>query len=122
MLRTRGHSSIGMVTQSTHLHPSNVSVTVSPCPSNGTGDRHTLHVVDLVRPVPTPDSHDLLLRVFGKGCHSGIWRNGEDNVYLVGGYASAGLPLFEACVRSAFEAAKAIGARLPFPVIRQTPF
>jgi hypothetical protein len=103
-----------MVTHSTHLHPSNVAVTGFPCPSDETEDDNTLHVVDLVRPVPTPDSHDLLLRVFGKGYHSGIWRNGEDNVYLVGGYASAGLPLLEACVRSAFEAAEAIGARLPF--------
>jgi predicted NAD/FAD-binding protein len=122
MLRTHSHSSIGMVTQSTHLHPSSVAVTVSPCPGNEAEDNHTLHVVDLVRPVPTPDSHDLLLRVFGKGCHSSIWRNGKDNVYLVGGYASAGLPLLEACVRSAFEAAEAIGARLPFPIIRRSPF
>ena len=37
----------------------------------------TIHVVDLIRPVPTPDSHDLLLRVFGKRCHSGTWRNGR---------------------------------------------
>lgn len=122
MLRTRDYCGIGMVTQSTHLHPSNVAVTVSPCPSNEIEGNDTLHVVDLVRPVPTPDSHGLLLHVFGKGCHSGVWRNGEDNVYLVGGYASAGLPLLEACVRSAFEAAEAIGARLPFTIIRQTPF
>jgi hypothetical protein len=49
MRRTRDHPSIGMVTQSTHLHPSNVAVTVSAWPSNDTEDNNTLHVVDLVR-------------------------------------------------------------------------
>lgn len=92
-------------------------MTVSLCSSNETRDNHALYVVDLVRPVLILDSYDLLLRVFGNGYHSGVWRNGEDNVYLVGGYVLAGLPLFEACVRSVFEAVEAIGVRLPFLII-----
>jgi hypothetical protein len=115
------------LTQSIHLHPCGVSVIVSPDMNDAIETQEgnqPLHTVTLWRPVPSPKSHHMLLSVFAKGyssSHEG-WRNGDGNVYLAGGYASAGLPLLEACVRSGLEAAKAIGAKLPFDMIRQTPF
>ncbi|KAL4902110.1 hypothetical protein BDW74DRAFT_181273 [Aspergillus multicolor] len=46
------------------------------------------------------------------------WKNGDDGVWLVGDYASAGIPLLETCVCSGLEAAEGIGATLPFNIIR----
>ncbi|KAH8693548.1 hypothetical protein BGW36DRAFT_453874 [Talaromyces proteolyticus] len=115
------------ITHSVHLHPSGVSVTVSAEMNNDVEDQGgalPLHIVTLARPLPTPDSHRILLSVFGEGAKLSTngWKNGDGNVYLAGGYASAGLPLLEACARSGLEAAEAIGANLPFALIRKTPF
>jgi hypothetical protein len=126
-LKTYSNSSSGPITHSVHRHRSGVEVVVSPCqdddlaqePSHGESQAFYLR-----RPLPTPQSHDLLLSVLGKvPTHERrTWTNGQDGVYLAGGYASAGLPLLEACVRSALEAAVAIGAKLPFTIVRNTPF
>ncbi|KAJ5162496.1 hypothetical protein N7492_007888 [Penicillium capsulatum] len=130
MLDTR-EGPAGAITRSTHLHPSGVAVTVAAYSSGEYPEHSTdaLHTVELIRPLPTPQSHDLLLNVFGhrSGMNKDVmntwsWRNGAGHVYLAGGYASAGLPLLEACVRSGLEAAEAIGAKLPFDLIRPTPF
>ena len=117
---------MGAVTDSTHLHSSGVAVKVTANPNKVTpedADR-SLHKVDINRPLPSPQSHDLLLAVFNRNFETDleIWRNGDGNVYLAGGYASAGLPLLEACVRSGLEAAERIGGELPFDIIRNTPF
>jgi hypothetical protein len=126
-LKTYSNPSSGPITHSVHRHRSGVEVVVSPCkdddlaqePSHGESQAFYLR-----RPLPTPQSHDLLLSVLGKvPTHERrTWTNGQDGVYLAGGYASAGLPLLEACVRSALEAAVAIGAKLPFTIVRNTPF
>ncbi|GFG16984.1 hypothetical protein IFM61392_09797 [Aspergillus lentulus] len=126
-LKTYSNPSSGPITHSLHRHRSGAEVVVSPCqdddlaqePSHGESQAFYLR-----RPLPTPQSHDLLLSVFGKvPTHERRkWTNGQDRVYLAGGYASAGLPLLEACVRSALEAAVAIGAKLPFAIVRNTPF
>lgn len=128
-LETYNSASSGPITQSTHQHQSGVKVVVSPCqtPDNGPAGRSNdgeAQVFDLCRPLPTPQSHELLLSVLGKVATDGkpAWTNGQDGVYLAGGYASAGLPLLEACVRSALKAAVAIGAELPFALIENTPF
>lgn len=119
---------MGMVTCSTHLQSNGAAVSVKAYTLEGSEDYeddHALHVVNLTRPLPTPDSHDLLLAAFGKQNYlsdSKFWKNGDGNVYLAGGYASAGLPLREACVRSALEAAEEIGTEIPFSIVRSTPF
>ncbi|KAI7974271.1 hypothetical protein EIK77_006676 [Talaromyces pinophilus] len=127
ILDTSETQGMDRVTRSTHLHPSGVSVTVAAVLSHDKetqGDDLPLHSVRLWRPLPTPDSHRLLLSVFAKDrrlSNTG-WKNGDGNIYLAGGYASAGLPLLEACVRSGLEATEAIGALLPFHLVRKTPF
>ncbi|KAL3478338.1 hypothetical protein BJX99DRAFT_256665 [Aspergillus californicus] len=116
---------MGHVTSAKHHHPAGVDVVVSPClttgfQQNADGDE----VIYLTRPLPSPRSHDLLLNVFGKDGNgrNKEWKNGQDGIYLVGGYASAALPLLEACVRSGLEAAAGIGAKLPFDIMRSSPF
>ncbi|OXN25524.1 hypothetical protein CDV57_06269 [Aspergillus fumigatus] len=126
-LKTYSNPSSGPITHSVHRHRSGAEVVVSPCqdddlaqePSHGESQAFYLR-----RPLPTPQSHDLLLSVLRKvPTHERrAWINGQDGVYLAGGYASAGLPLPEACVRSALVAAVAIGAKLPFAIVRNTPF
>lgn len=123
-LNTRIDPAVGVITHSTHLHWSGVAVKVAAYSSkehpDGSGD--AFHEVKLLRPLPNPKSHNLLLEVFDRNIPSKVWRNGDGNVYLAGGYASAGLPLLEACVRSGLEAAEGIGAKLPFELVRKTPF
>ncbi|KAL2858968.1 hypothetical protein BJX68DRAFT_227574 [Aspergillus pseudodeflectus] len=117
-----------------------MDITVSPCsvlggededkeqqPQASNSGNDNKEVIHLVRPLPTAASHNLLLSVFDKEKKSSTddvapWKNGTDGIYLAGGYASAGLPLLEACVRSGLEAAEAIGARIPFEIVRETPF
>lgn len=127
ILDTSETQDMDRLTRSTHLHPSGVSVTVAAVLSHNEetqGEDLPLHSVRLWRPLPTPDSHRLLLSVFTKDhrLSNKGWENGDENIYLAGGYASAGLPLLEACVRSGLEAAEAIGALLPFHLARKTPF
>ena len=121
-LRTRMDPEMGAVTDSTHLHSSGVAVKVAACPSEGTPEdaNGQLHRLEIYRPLPTPESHNLLLDVFNR--KSETLKNGDGNVYLAGGYASPGHPLLEACVRSGLEAAKGIDRTLPFDIIRKTPF
>ncbi|KAK2764505.1 hypothetical protein FQN54_009200 [Arachnomyces sp. PD_36] len=121
-----------LTSHSTHYHPSGMVVTVSPMIEDSTDNQHGIthekvdHTVHLMRPLVSPKSHALLQDVFGAGPHAprskGTWRNGDGNVYIAGGYASAGLPLLENCLRSAIEAAVRIGATPPFPVDRRTTF
>ncbi|KAJ0419370.1 hypothetical protein BJY00DRAFT_314203, partial [Aspergillus carlsbadensis] len=138
ILMTRTDPIRGPVTSALHHHPAGMDVTVSPCSgpddevenieqkpqANQTNDNR--EVIHLVRPLPTAASHNLLLSVFGKGISSASekgapWTNGTDGIYLAGGYASAGLPLLEACVRSGLEAAEAIGAEIPFEIRYKRP-
>ncbi|KAL2787030.1 hypothetical protein BJX66DRAFT_311817 [Aspergillus keveii] len=129
----------GTVTSALRHHPAGMDVTVSPCSEleaevedteqkqQATNANDNKEVIHLVRPLPTVASHNLLLSVFGKNKSSAAddaapWENGTDEIYLAGGYASAGLPLLEACVRSGLEAAEAIGAEIPFEIVRKTPF
>ena len=126
ILRTQKDSNLGLVTRSEHHHPSGVDVVVSSCLEY---ERQHMasnaeHITYLSRPLPTPKSHELLLSVMGRGSANEYtgWRNGDGGIYLAGGYASASLPLLEACVRSGLEAAIAIGANLPFDLVRYTPF
>lgn len=123
-LSTSIDPAVGVITHSTHLHWSGMAVKVAAYSSKEIPDESgkSLHVVKLLRPLPNPTSHNVLLEVFNRKVPSKLWRNGDGNVYLAGGYASAGLPLLEACVRSGLEAAEAIGAKLPFELVRKTPF
>ncbi|KAL4880284.1 hypothetical protein BJY04DRAFT_219280 [Aspergillus karnatakaensis] len=125
VLTTRKDPTLGHVTHSMHHHPAGLDVTVSPClPDEFDTEETHDEVLYLTRPLPTPRSHDLLLDVFSKVTSNSTraWKNGTDGIYLAGGYASAGLPLLEACVRSGLEAAVAIGAELPFEIVMRTPF
>ncbi|KAL3450054.1 hypothetical protein BJX65DRAFT_305516 [Aspergillus insuetus] len=129
----------GPVTSALHHHPAGLDATVSPCSEleaevedtqqkqQATNANDNKEVIHLVRPLPTAASHNLLLSVFGKNKSSAAddaapWKNGTDEIYLAGGYASAGLPLLKACARSGLEAAEAIGAEIPFEILRKTPF
>jgi len=50
------------------------------------------------------------------------WRNGEGNVYAVGGWPSDGLTLLESCVRTGLGVAEELGANAPFQVVKRTEF
>jgi hypothetical protein len=140
ILMTRTDPIHGPVTSALHHHPAGINVTVSPCsrleaededkeqkPQADDSGNDNKEVTHLARPLPTAASHNLLLSVFDREKKSPTedvapWKNGTDGIYLAGEYASAGLLLLEACVRSGLEAAEAIGARIPFEIVRETPF
>lgn len=132
-LHTQKTDDNDLISHSTHYHPSGLVVTVSPMIEDSTDQQHGIipeqvdHTVHLMRPLVSPKSHALLKEVFGAGpqvprSSKGLWRNGDGNVYIAGGFASAGLPLLENCLRSAIEAAARIGAPPPFNVERGTSF
>ena len=116
------------ITEATHVHPSGALITVWSkhadvdgdwCSSNSTGKSPLgkVHEVTFCRVAATLDSSCALEETLG-GDTSGMsrgdskkWLNGDDGIWVAGGWAWQGLALLEGCVRSGKAAAEGIGAR-----------
>ena len=117
----------GKTTIATHAHPCGILATVWP------GDydfvdidpKKVLHESRFVRLLATPTSRDYLAALFrenvaGADGETLKWLNGDDGVYICGGWAWDGFALLEGCVWSGLSTARSVGAVLPFkPVERQ---
>ena len=109
----------GKTTIATHAHPSGILATVWPGDSNfaGIDPKKVLHESRFVRLLATPTSRDYLAALFREKFAGGetlTWLNGDDGVYICGGWAWDGFALLEGCVWSGLSTARSVGAVLPF--------
>ncbi|KAF2179263.1 hypothetical protein K469DRAFT_596538 [Zopfia rhizophila CBS 207.26] len=106
-------------TESIHVQPSGALVTT--CPFSPIDPSLTLHSAIFTRVLRSPESRRIVNSIFGDthdyfGDEKGIleWKNGDGNVWLVGGWCWDGMVLLEGCVISAMRVADAFGVEVPW--------
>jgi hypothetical protein len=107
-------------TESIHVHTSGALVTTIPL-GDISSATNVLKSVNFQRALRTPRSRRLVNGIFNDGptCPSldenhPSWRNGEENVWLVGGWCWDGMVLLEGCMVSAVRVARALGVDIPW--------
>ncbi|KAF8458811.1 hypothetical protein BGX38DRAFT_1264537 [Terfezia claveryi] len=130
-LLNNGQSVPSLVTESTHIHPPGVLLTTSTI--YPLRQDKILGMSRFVRVLRTPESRDVVEGLFrGKGVsmkkgyvdeksEEGVddgkeWRNGDEGVWLCGGWCWDGMVLLEGCVRSAVRVARELGVEAPWKV------
>lgn len=105
-------------TESTHEHPSLALITTSPVlPIH---PEKILHRVTFTRVLRTPTSRQLLIDIFDPKARRGVekaqkcWRNGDGNVWFVGGWCWDGMVMLEGCIASAMHVADSLGIEVPW--------
>lgn len=106
-------------TASHHIQPCGPIVTT--CPWSPIDPAHTLHSAKFTRVLRSPESQRIVNAIFGGIPQIGRdeksipqWRNGDDNVWLVGGWCWDGMVLLEGCVVSAMRMADDFGVEVPW--------
>jgi hypothetical protein len=106
-------------TESTHEFSSSVFITTSPIVS--INPDKILHSVTFTRVLRTPESRELLRQIFGEHENDSsteiamkCWRNGDENVWLVGGWCWDGMVMLEGCILSSMRVAKSVGVDIPW--------
>lgn len=111
-------------TESIHELPSTIFVTNFPI--TPIDPSKILHRARLVRVLRTPKSRAFVNRVFATDRSSSsshedtnqekeqAWRNGAENVWLVGAWCWDGMVLLEGCVVSAMRVATSLGVEVPW--------
>jgi len=110
-------------TESIHAHVSGAIVTT--CPFNDISSAHNvLKSVKFLRALRTPRSRRVVNNIFSENLTSPLldekqssWRNGDDKVWLVGGWCWDGMVLLEGCVVSAMRVALALDVDIPWHVL-----
>ncbi|KAL5313515.1 hypothetical protein ACEPPN_017935 [Leptodophora sp. 'Broadleaf-Isolate-01'] len=115
----------GKTTIATHAHPSGILSTVWPGNSDfvDIDPKKVLHESRFVRLLATPTSRDCLATLFRQNFVKGellSWLNGDDGVYVCGGWAWDGFALLEGCVWSGLSTARSVGSVLPFKPMERT--
>jgi hypothetical protein len=107
-------------TESIHVHASGATVTTSPF-SDISSAPNVLKCVKFLRAIRTSRSRRMVNNIFGDRLISPLldekqpsWRNGDDNVWLVGGWCWDGMVLLEGCVVSAMRVAMALDVDIPW--------
>ncbi|KAL4906417.1 hypothetical protein BDW74DRAFT_150297 [Aspergillus multicolor] len=117
-------------TESIHEHPANVLVTTYALENSIAADK-ILHSVHFTRVLRTSASRDTVNSLFSyakpanatackekeKGKDAVAvegWKNGDGNVYVVGGWCWDGMVLLEGCVVSALRVAHELGVEAPW--------
>ena len=111
--------SLGL-TESHHVHPSGAIVTT--CPLRGMGSQEgILRSAQFRRALRTPLSRHVVNKLFDEGNSHDLvdekslsWRNGDNNVWLVGGWCWDGMVLLEGCVVSAMRVARDLDVDVPW--------
>lgn len=101
-------------TESAHVQPSGVTVTT--CPIASIPPEEVIQAVTFTRVLRTPESRDLVNSIFDQTPREKGWRNGDDGVWLAGGWCWDGLVLLEGCEVSALRIADAFGVEIPWRV------
>ena len=105
-------------TQATHMMPSGVLVTT--CPATRIASAQILQTSTFTRVLRTPYSRRTINRIFALSPQHGgpiekpAWRNGDADVWVVGGWCWDGMVLLEGCVVSAVRVARAFDVRIPW--------
>jgi len=114
-------------TESIHLQPSGVLVTT--CPFTQIGTKYLIQdPVKFTRVLRTPESRRIVNEIFTEeGWGDRVpeymemheksnprWRNGDDGVWLAGGWCWDGMVLLEGCIISAIRVAEGLGVDVPF--------
>lgn len=106
-------------TESHHIQPCGAIVTT--CPFSVLEKFQIQHSAKFTRVLRSPQSQAIVNTIFGyvQGCSSDeksvpLWRNGDDNVYLAGGWCWDGMVLLEGCVVSAMRVADALDVDVPW--------
>jgi predicted NAD/FAD-binding protein len=106
-------------TESHHIQPCGAIVTT--CPYTPLDPSLILHSAKFTRVLRSPESQRIVNAVFGErgqafGDEKSVpqWSNGDDNVWLAGGWCWDGMVLLEGCVVSAMRIAKAFDVEVPW--------
>lgn len=106
-------------TESHHVQPCGAIVTT--CPYSAMDKSRITHSAKFTRVLRSPQSQQIVNAIFSNSQpHESneksvpLWRNGDDNVYLVGGWCWDGMVLLEGCVVSAMRVADALGVNVPW--------
>ena len=110
-------------TESIHIQPSGLLVTT--CPVSVIDPAKTKQSTTFTRVLRTPKSRQILRDVFDRSSPSPSaqalqeksktqWRNGDEGVWLVGGWCWDGMVLLEGCIVSSMVVAKAFGVEIPW--------
>lgn len=110
-------------TESIHVHASGAMVTTCPF-GDISSAQNVLSSVKFLRVLRTPRSRRIVNDMFGENLtgplldekHSS-WKNGDDNVWLVGGWCWDGMVLLEGCVVSAMRVASALDVDIPWRAV-----
>lgn len=104
-------------TESIHVQPSGLLVTT--CPVSAINPAKTTHCTTFTRVLRTPQSQQIIREVFNRtSVHQEKtktqWRNGDEGVWLVGGWCWDGMVLLEGCIISSMTVADAFGVKIPW--------
>lgn len=106
------------VTESHHLQPCGAIVTTYPF--SPLDPDLVLHSAKFTRVLRSAESQRIVNAIFGEATSSAedksvpLWKNGDDNVWLVGGWCWDGMVLLEGCVISAMRLADAFDVPVPW--------
>jgi hypothetical protein len=97
---------------------------VTTCPfSDVVSTQSNWRSVKFLRALRTPLSRRVVNNIFGENSTNPLldekqssWRNGDNNVWLVGGWCWDGMVLLEGCVVSAMRVAEALNVDIPWHV------
>ncbi|OJD26398.1 hypothetical protein ACJ73_02220 [Blastomyces percursus] len=130
-----GHVSSSPETQVIHVRSSPAGLTeaihecaapllVTTVPITPIDPSKIIHRTRFTRVLRTTQSKEVVNRIFGcDTCASRVsekghqWRNGDGNVWLVGGWCWDGMVLLEGCVVSASRVADALGVHVPWKAV-----
>ncbi|KAF2277102.1 FAD/NAD(P)-binding domain-containing protein [Westerdykella ornata] len=106
-------------TESLHVQPCGAIVTT--CPFSDIDSAQTIHRAKFTRVLRSPESRRIVNNIFEETyipSHEEkalpTWRNGDNNVWLVGGWCWDGMVLLEGCVVSAMRVARAFDVEVPW--------
>jgi len=106
-------------TESHHVHPTGAIVTT--CPLQQVDLQDVLRYAQFRRALRTPESRRVVNTLFKEGGSqdlldekSSVWRNGDGNVWLVGGWCWDGMVLLEGCIVSAMRVAHDLDVDVPW--------
>ncbi|KAH3943080.1 hypothetical protein HBH53_178210 [Parastagonospora nodorum] len=102
-------------------HVQRCGVIVTTCPYSPLDPALVIHSAKFTRVLRSPQSQRIVNAIFSESQQDSSddksvprWRNGEDNVWLAGGWCWDGMVLLEGCVVSAMRVANAFGVDIPW--------
>jgi hypothetical protein len=108
-------------TESIHEHLSSMLITTYPI-DEAIDESKILHRATFTRVLRSPRSREIVNGIFRPQVNSRRhieesrkgWKNGDGNVYLVGGWCWDGMVMLEGCIVSAIRVADALGVDVPW--------